>query len=289
MEMLVEADGALSPVAVNEGQAAVLVATTEEASSALVRGAGTDLASPFRAQTSLYATEAVAALVVNDNAMPSHVADSGALEGGSYARSFVVPPQDDSAVGAREWFWRAKNAETLDDVVECLEQAHALEPSNEMIAGNLEWATERRDAQRKAAKAAKHKPTNDRSPEPPLRAHRGGPGLAIRSLALVLDLARAALAMAAFALGGIVLQSALPAVLKEELSSAIGLTSLLAQTGLPLLELPDASRLTSLVHVPLGGGYDLGLALPYALGFLAMFIGMSLLHRNIEPSRGGRY
>jgi hypothetical protein len=44
-----------------------------------------------------------------------------------------------------------------------------------------------------------------------------------------------------------------------------------------------------LVHVPLGGGYDLGLALPYALGFLAMFIGMSLLHRNIEPSRGGRY
>jgi hypothetical protein len=263
----------------------------------------------------LYATEAVAALVVNDNAMPSHVADSGALEGGSYARSFVVPPQDDSvvgarlvppqddhamdarivtvdddnAVGAREWFWRAKNAETLDDVVECLEQAHALEPSNEMIAGNLEWATERRDAQRKAAKAAKHKPTNDRSPEPPLRAHRGGPGLAIRSQALVLDLARAALAMAAFALGGIVLLSALPAALKEELSSAIGLTSLLAQTGLPLLELPDASRLTSLVHVPLGGGYDLGLALPYALGFLAMFIGMSLLHRNIEPSRGGRY
>jgi hypothetical protein len=42
----------------------------------------------------------------------------------------------------------------------------------------------------------------------------------------------------------------------------------------------------SLVHVPLGGGYDLGLTVPYAIGFLALFVGLGILRR--EPSLGGR-
>jgi hypothetical protein len=41
--------------------------------------------------------------------------------------------------------------------------------------------------------------------------------------------------------------------------------------------LPTASGLTSLVHFSLAGGYDLGSAAPFALAFLALFVGMGLL------------
>jgi hypothetical protein len=99
-----------------------------------------------------------------------------------------------------------------------------------------------------------------------------------------MDLLRAVLALAAFAMGGALVLAALPDQLRAEVSSTLGVPWILAQIGAQGLSLPDASRLTSLVHVPLGDGYDLGLALPYALGFLAMFIGMGLMRR--EPSPG---
>jgi hypothetical protein len=43
------------------------------------------------------------------------------------------------------------------------------------------------------------------------------------------------------------------------------------------LPVPDASAVTALVQVTLAGGYEIGSALPYGLGFLALFVGLGLL------------
>jgi hypothetical protein len=85
-------------------------------------------------------------------------------------------------------------------------------------------------------------------------------------------------------MGGALVLAALPDQLRDDLSSTLNIPWILSQIGAPGLSLPDASRLTSLVHIPLWDGYDLGLALPYALGFLAMFIGMGLMRREPSPS-----
>jgi hypothetical protein len=187
---------------------------------------------------------------------------------------------------AREWFWRAKNAETIDDVVECLERAHQLDPGNDMIASNLDWARQRAEAKRAAAKRKTQRAETDAATAPATiwtRQHRP-PNTALRALGTLMDLMRAGLALAAYAMGGALVLAALPDQLREDLSSMLGIPWILSQIGAPAVSLPDASRLTSLVHVPLGDGYDLGLALPYALGFLAMFIGMGLMRREPSPS-----
>jgi hypothetical protein len=188
----------------------------------------------------------------------------------------VLEPVGSADMDAREWFWRAKNADTLDELVACLERAHGLEPGNAMIASNLEWAILRRDAQREANKAKRAK-APQRPPAATVWTAQSRPGPALRALALILDLCRATLALAAFVVAAALLCSSLPEQAREALLSTI---------GVPAWWLPDAGRVTSLVRVPLGGGYDLGQALPYTLGFLAMFVGMGLLHR--EPSPSGR-
>ena len=171
---------------------------------------------------------------------------------------------------AREWFWRAKNADTLDELVQCLERASALDPTNEMIATNLEWAKERLEAQRQAAKAKQ--PRETVTAQPALySARRKNPLKQMASA--VLNLVRVVAALGVIGAGVVVVVGALPVQLKNSLQTPI--------------ELPDTSGLVELVHVPLGGGYDLGMALPYALGFLALFIGMGLLQR--EPSLAGRH
>jgi hypothetical protein len=169
---------------------------------------------------------------------------------------------------AKEWFWRAKNAETLDDLIKCLERAHALDPGNEMIASNLDLAKERREVKRKVAKV---KPPR-KAATPPLHLYsRPRTNIVMRLATALLGLLRTSAGLAVLAVGGVVLVSGLPARVRSEL---------------PTPWLPDVSGLTSLVHVPLGGGYDLGMAFPYAIGFLALFVGFGLLHR--EPSPSGR-
>jgi hypothetical protein len=180
---------------------------------------------------------------------------------------------------AREWFWRAKNAETLDDVVKCLERAHTLDPENEMVAFNLEWAKERREAQRQAARA---KPPRQALPsqQPTLYSaprRSGFVRIVGAVVGAIVSLVRTSAALTALALGGALILSGLPARLRDELFSTV---------GTPTPWLPDSSGLTSLVHVPIGGGYDLGMAFPYAIGFLALFIGFGLLHRGPSPGVG---
>jgi hypothetical protein len=215
----------------------------------------------------------------SDMLMSMHADESSA----SLHDTEMAPPEAEG--DAREWFWRAKNAETIDDVVKCLERANQLDPGNDMIASNLDWARERAEAARVAAKRKPQRETQEATAKATVwtRQHRK-PNIALRALGTLMDLLRSGLALAAFAMGGALVLAALPDQLREDLSSTLGVPWLLAQIGAQSLSLPDASRLTSLVHVPLGDGYDLGLALPYALGFLAMFIGMGLMRREPSPS-----
>jgi len=195
------------------------------------------------------------------------------------------PPLDETPVttegphaDAREWFLRAKNAETLDDLVKCLERAHALDPDNDMVSFNLEWAKERRETQKQAAKAAKAAPTPEKPAHAAPYSARKRRNLLVVVAMAVFNLVRTAAALGVLAVGGAVLFSGLPARVRDDLLTHVG--------SPPTPWLPDLSGLSSLVHVPLAGGYDLGMTVPYAIGFLAMFVGFGLLHR--EPSLSPR-
>jgi hypothetical protein len=163
----------------------------------------------------------------------------------------------------RAWFWRAKTAQTLDEVVACLRCALELDPANEQIQANLLSAQQRREPPAgSAATAPSATPVLLKMPR------SASPRLAHTALRWCVELARTATAMAAFVVAAAWLLSALP----DELRSAI-----LASGGLTTLPVPDASMLSGLVHMTLAGGYEVGSALPYVLGFLGLFVGIGLL------------
>src|SRR6266542_2592673 len=140
-----------------------------------------------------------------------------ALEAGHEveARALFKRATELDSRAARGWFWRAKTADSLDEVIACLERANGLEPDNALIASNLVLTAQRREALR----------TNP-----------------------------------------------VPVTLPPGLRAAITDSS-----GLQSLPLPDARALTGLVQLAPVGGYELGSALPYGIGFLALFIGLGLL------------
>jgi hypothetical protein len=218
------------------------------------------------------------------------------------------------------WFWRAKTAETLDEVIDSLTNASELQPENELVSGNLELAIQRREAQREAEKAAKAKsrssePTRYRAPGPATgrRASAAGTGTAGRASAVatgtagrasaagnrtgfpaiapatailalagrtataIVGLVRQLIALATAACGVVLVLSALPAPIRD----AVGFQAPLAF---------DPALMTSMVHVPVQGGYDLGLAIPYVVGFLAVFLGLGTMGRNPSPrARNARF
>ncbi len=55
------------------------------------------------------------------------------------------PASEPQPISANAWFSRAKTAETLEDVIDCLKRATALEPDNQLFASNLQRAMERRE------------------------------------------------------------------------------------------------------------------------------------------------
>jgi hypothetical protein len=172
----------------------------------------------------------------------------------------------------RAWYWRAKTAETLEEVVDCLQQANQLDPSNMQIAENLVNALERLDALHNAPKSRPM--ANDRTPvtEPEaVPAHLRGPRQVPLAVRLVGSLLAAAAACVAFLISAVWLLSALP----SELLPSIPGASMLMDLGMP-----RGDRLAGMVHMTVAGGYDLGSALPFGIGFLALFVGMGLLNRE---------
>jgi hypothetical protein len=191
----------------------------------------------------------------------------GFLQSGREAEAYAVFKRatevDKRAV--RAWFWRAKTAETLDEVVRCLKCAHELDPSNVQIAANLDWAHARL-----AAAKSTDQPAKAEVPKVAV-ATIGAPrrrALGWRMVRLGREVCRAAAALAAFVVAAAWLLGALPPQLHAALVNA---------SGIPELPLPEMNRLTDLVHYSLAGGYDVGSALPFVVGFLALFVGMGLL------------
>jgi hypothetical protein len=157
--------------------------------------------------------------------------------------------------GPAAWFWRAKTARTLDEVVHCLERAAAVDPGNEQVAQNLTAARARLAAAKAAPKTVKAT-----AAETPMVATVGRAARGWRALGWVREVGRAGAALAAFVLGAVWLLAALPPSIVHGLLGEVAL--------------PTASGVTNLVHFLLAGGYDLGSAAPFALAFLALFVGL---------------
>jgi hypothetical protein len=165
----------------------------------------------------------------------------------------------------RAWYWRAKTSETLNEVIDCLERAYALDQDNEQIASNLASARERQQALKNRPPASSNVNAAEAAPGVWLRRR---PTFAQRAIRFVIELGRIQTALAAFAVGAVWLLTALPPALR---------TTILGVSGLSSLSLPDTSRLTELAHLSLTSGYDVGSALPFAIGFLALFVGVGLM------------
>ncbi len=189
-----------------------------------------------------------------------------ALEAGHEveARALFKRATELDSRAARGWFWRAKTADSLDEVIACLERANGLEPDNALIASNLVLTAQRREALRTNPVPVTLPPGRA---EPATSFVRRS-GLVHRTLWAAIDVSRAIGALAAFLLGTTWLLGALPPGLRAAIADSSGLQS---------LPLPDARALTGLVQLAPVGGYELGSALPYGIGFLALFIGLGLL------------
>ena len=193
-----------------------------------------------------------------------------ALEAGEEAeaqRLFTLATEADAS-DVSAWFWRAKTSETLDDLIDCLQNAAILEPSNVLINENLRSALQRLEA---ALAEPVGQPVPSHVPQEPLPERLHGPRQLPGVVRLLLNLITAVSALGAFVVGAVWLLSALPAELEH---------SLPVPDGIIQVSVAKASRVTSLVHLMVAGGYDLGSAVPFAVGFLAVFIGIGLLNRE---------
>lgn len=175
----------------------------------------------------------------------------------------------------RAWFWRAKTAQTLEEVIECLEQALAIDPANEKVRMNLEWAQQRRSRELSVGT-----PGTDLGPSraPMAVVMQIRASAAERRsrtyLAATQNLARVIGVMASIALGIAWIVGGLPPELRAALESAN--TGLLqAVPAVDVRALPVYGRLL------LGdSGYDAALALPYMLGFFALIVASGQLNKE---------
>ncbi|HVA26132.1 MAG TPA: hypothetical protein VMW62_17295 [Chloroflexota bacterium] len=166
----------------------------------------------------------------------------------------------------RAWFWRAKTAETIGDVVESLEQALFYEPGNLQMQAHLAWARQRLERERKLVPIEQATPPPAPAPLPePAARWQGSLGVGVRMAGGLMALALAALWMTTAvmpALGRLLSQ--LPAgdeLLLRRLILTLNATALPGQGHLPL---PVVN-------------YDLGLALPFVMAFSFVFTARGLM------------
>jgi hypothetical protein len=202
-------------------------------------------------------------------ALRSDLVEDGvaALEGGDdaaaytqFARATKVQPND-----VRAWFWRAKTAETLDEVIACLQRAQKLEPTSSQIRASLEWAVRRRE-QARAPDAPRPIRQPERQPRTSAPASLRAPSPAMKLLQFSLEVTRATTGLAGLLVASTWLLIALPPDMRQSVLTSLGLTAM------PLPTLPAASL--SLPHL---GAYNAASALPYGLAFLAIFVALGVL------------
>jgi len=168
----------------------------------------------------------------------------------------------------RAWFWRAKTSETVQDLAESLEQALRFEPGNLQMQAHLAWARQRLEREQKLLPidAATQLPDQPKTAAAVQRAGWWASlGVGMRIAGGLMALALAALWMTT---------GVLPAL-------GTWLSQLPAGDELMLRRLVltiNATALPGKGHLPLPGvNYDLGLALPFVLGFLFVFTARGLV------------
>lgn len=198
-----------------------------------------------------------------------------ALESGQddLAYQFFVQACHEDGRDARAWFWRARTAPTLDEVIACLERAASLAPDNDQVRVNLEWARARHERERALAELTQ--PTSAAQPRrrpapsrPPARLRYGRAAATLAAAAISLVAATACLLVGALWLVGSLPEAALAGA-DERLSLFARLTPQL-----------DLSALRGGAEWGLLNDYDPFSALPYAMGFLALLAGGGLLRRE---------
>jgi tetratricopeptide (TPR) repeat protein len=205
-----------------------------------------------------------------------------AFEAGHEAEAYALFKQavERNPRAERAWFWRAKTAQTLDEVIQCLERAMELDPANQKVRANLTWARQRREREKLLASAAEPGPTA--APVRPPTMVRTSRSRARRTLlASLLGVARAAGATAAIIVGAVWCVGGLPAELRQTLATAS--EGLLAP--LPVI---DASALQAYVPIEPVSGYNplaasmpyILSALPYILGIFGLLVASGLLNRE---------
>ncbi len=149
------------------------------------------------------------------------------------------------------WYWRAKTAPTLDEVIHCLEKLLKISPGNAKAQADLEWTQQRREREQVRS-------------EPQLHRAEARPSRAASSLRWITRALRLRLlqvgALCAFALA---LALAIPCVRLAGLPDRVELEyylALLPAVGLPKLAL----------HAPYFPTVDLGPVLPLMLGLLLL-------------------
>lgn len=108
--------------------------------------------------------EGIAALKIGNEEAAHHL----------FVAACEASPQSELA-----WYWRAKTADTVDEVVSSLEQALAINPSNAKIQADLDWARQRQEREQAlvAATAPQEAPAPPRGPTAAQRLGRALRGL----------------------------------------------------------------------------------------------------------------
>src|SRR5581483_4086795 len=204
------------------------------------------------------------------------------------------PPAQAGAMAAqytelltRAWFWRAKTAETVEDVVHSLQQGLILAPDNLQMQAHLAWAQQRLNRERRLQSTPSGQPWTSQPTSPltlstsavyraPVTRPGGGP--------VVLDLIRMAGGFAALALAALWMTAGVFPALRTIASSLPAADQALLQR---LILSINPAALPGKGHLPLPLlNYDLGLSLPFVLAFLFVFTARGLMDGDAW-ARGG--
>ncbi|MHB8619702.1 MAG: hypothetical protein ACYDAG_09045, partial [Chloroflexota bacterium] len=170
--------------------------------------------------------------------------------------------------GQQAWFWRAKTAETLDDLVTSLERGLSLDPGNVQMQAHLAWASQRLDRQRRTLSV--------QAPAANPGAEVVGQGrLPGQWLRPTRDVLRLGGGLAGLALATLWMTSGLLPVLTGPgslLHPADRAWLVRLALSLQVPRVPTAGQLPHLL-----AGYNLSLSLPFVLAFLCLFTGRGLL------------
>ncbi|MBV8084816.1 MAG: hypothetical protein JO247_08370 [Chloroflexi bacterium] len=179
----------------------------------------------------------------------------------------------------RAWFWRAKTAETVEDVVQSLEQALLIEPGNLQMQAHLAWARQRLEREHKlqVAAATPEQPAPFIAYTPPA-PRKPGFGAALGEGVRVLG------GMAALALAVLWMTAAVVPALGHALASLPTADQVLIQRVLLTI---NSTALPGSGHLDLPvANYDLGLSLPFVLGFLFVFTARGMVDGDRWARKG---